>query len=131
MATHNDNGNGAASKIAATAPCCSCRIASGLLLLRIVLILPSAAGDHPPSVNTTNIMLAGSKSGSGTSSLRGYDAFMCPGFVPIRGHLLAFAEGRIWTCADFGAHDLVMRRSVDDGMPATWSSLFDHEYNFA
>ena len=128
MATHNFNGNGAASKIAATAPCCSCRIASGLLLLRVLLILPSAAaaGDHPPSVNTTNIMLAGSKSGSGTSSLRGYDAFMCPGFVPIRGHLLAFAEGRIWTCADFGAHDLVMRRSVDDGMSATWSSLFDH-----
>ena len=79
------------------------------------MLLFSAVGDHPLSVNTTNIMLAGSTSSSGTSSLRGYHAFMCPGFVPVRGNLLSFAEGRIWTCADFGAHDLVMRRSVDDG----------------
>ena len=84
-------------------------------MIPLLLLLHSAAGDRPPSVNTTNIMSAGSKSSSGTSSLRGYNAFMCPGFVPVRGHLLAFAEGRIWTCADFGAHDLVMRRSVDDG----------------
>jgi hypothetical protein len=89
----------------------------------LLLLLPpaGAAGDHPTGVHTTNIMRAGSKSGSGTSSLRTYKAFMCPGFVPIRGHLLAFAEGRIWTCADFGAHDLVMRRSVDDGK--SWEPL--------
>jgi hypothetical protein len=48
-------------------------------------------------------------------------AFMCPGFVPVRGHLLAFAEGRLHTCADFGHHDLVMRRSVNDGK--TWQPL--------
>ena len=91
---------------------------SVVVLPLLLLLLPSpAAGDHPPSVHTTNVMTAGSKSASGTSSSnnRTYLAFMCPGFVPVRGHLLSFAEGRIWTCADFGAHDLVMRRSVDDG----------------
>ena len=70
-----------------------------------------------PLISETSIMLQGDRS----TSNRTYNNFMCPGMASVGGHLLTFAEGRRWTCADFGAHDLVMRRSVDDGK--TWEPL--------
>ena len=68
-------------------------------------------------ISKTSVMYQGSKSTSNVS----YAGFMCPGFVAAKGHLLSFAEGRLWDCGDFGHHDLVFRRSVDDGK--TWEPL--------
>jgi hypothetical protein len=75
-------------------------------------VAPSAA-----IVSKTSVMYQGSRSATNIS----YAGFMCPGLVALKGHLLTFAEGRLWDCADFGHHDLVSRRSVDDGK--TWEPL--------
>jgi sialidase-1 len=52
----------------------------------------------------------------------GYAVFRIPAIIRIpSGELLAFAEGRVHTGADFGDIDIVMKRSIDAGK--TWSSL--------
>lgn len=52
----------------------------------------------------------------------GYSCFRIPAVVRTNaGSLLAFAEGRVNTCADDGDIDLVMRRSTDNGQ--TWGPL--------
>ena len=52
----------------------------------------------------------------------GYDTFRIPAIVKAKsGVLLAFAEGRINSSADYGDIDLVLRRSFDNG--ATWGPL--------
>jgi|EP01046_Picozoa_sp_COSAG06_P069875 hypothetical protein len=95
------------------------------MVLRTALLLlyaaASAAGPDamapptmaPPTMAHTDLMSAGPESP--------WAGFRIPGFAAVRGHLFAFAEARQHTCADFGHHDLVMRRSVDDG--ASWEPL--------
>jgi hypothetical protein len=70
--------------------------------------------DRPPMTHT-DLMVS-----NGTGPWAG---FRIPGFTSVRGHLLVFAEGRVagQGCADFGHHDLVMRRSLDDGV--SWEPL--------
>ena len=83
----------------------------------LVACFTAAAAEYANGVHKTSVMYQGSKSTSNVT----YNGFMCPGFVSVSGHLLSFAEGRVWSCADFGHHDLVFRRSVDDGK--TWEPL--------
>lgn len=53
----------------------------------------------------------------------GYRCFRIPATITSpTGEILAFAEGRKTSCADFGDVDIVMKRSVDEGL--TWSRLF-------
>ena len=97
------------------------RAALALLLLASTGVpAPTPPTTTPPKSwarSVTSVMFQHSTSTSNVS----YAGFMCPGLVAIRGHLLAFAEGRNWACADFGHHDLVMRLSRDDGR--TWEPL--------
>ena len=52
----------------------------------------------------------------------GYACFRIPAIIKTgNGDLLAFAEGRVKGCNDFGNVDLVMKRSKDNGL--TWSNL--------
>jgi hypothetical protein len=70
----------------------------------------------PSSITHTDLMVP-----NGTGPWAG---FRIPGFTSVRGHLLVFAEGRIagQGCADFGHHDLVMRRSSETS-GASWEPL--------
>ena len=91
----------------------------GVLLLAAATLIAPAVAPAVASTTTpgawartvTSVMFEGTVSATNVP----YACFMCPGFVPAHGHLLSFAEGRLWTGADFGHHDLVMRRSVNDG----------------
>lgn len=57
-----------------------------------------------------------------TSGMQGYRCFRIPAIVETPdGRLLAFAEGRRNSCADFGDVQIVLRRSEDGGK--TWSAL--------
>lgn len=52
----------------------------------------------------------------------GYSCFRIPAVVrAVDGTLLAFAEGRVASCSDYGDIDLVLRRSIDGGR--TWGPL--------
>lgn len=52
----------------------------------------------------------------------GYACYRIPAIIRApNGDLLAFAEGRVNACSDFGDLDIVMRRSKDNGQ--TWSKL--------
>lgn len=56
------------------------------------------------------------------SGKEGYDCFRIPGMVALANNvLLAFAEGRKYSCADHDWNDIVMKRSVDGGK--TWAPL--------
>lgn len=52
----------------------------------------------------------------------GYKSYRIPAIVSLKdGTLLAFCEGRVHGANDFGDIDIVMKRSIDQGM--TWSVL--------
>ncbi len=52
----------------------------------------------------------------------GYACFRIPAIIKVsNGHLLAFAEGRVSGCNDFGDVDIVSKTSKDNGQ--TWSNL--------
>ena len=54
--------------------------------------------------------------------LNGSKCFRIPSIIQTRaGTLLAFAESRLGGCGDQGAHNLVLRRSSDEGR--TWGPL--------
>ncbi len=61
----------------------------------------------------------------------GYKCFRIPAIVSDKdGNLLAFAEGRKTSCADFGDVDIVLKISDDNGL--TWSAIqivADYEQN--
>ena len=52
---------------------------------------------------------------AGTVGNHTYRGFRIPGFVAFRNRLLVFAAGRSYSCADYGEHDLVLRKSSNDG----------------
>ena len=51
----------------------------------------------------------------------GYACFRIPAIVESNKTLIAFAEGRVEGCSDFGDVDIVLKRSSDNGK--TWSPL--------
>jgi len=56
------------------------------------------------------------------SGSEGYMNFRIPSIIKApNGNLLAFADGRVNTTADFGNVDIVMKKSTDDGK--TWSAI--------
>jgi hypothetical protein len=77
----------------------------------------SADGRGRTGVTLIDVMPAGLASVDCSEPPCVYHAFRIPGLVAAPPHsLLAFAEGRKTGCGDFdGQHDLVMRRSTDDG----------------
>ncbi len=57
-----------------------------------------------------------------TNGTDGYGCFRIPAVIKAsNGDLLAFAEGRVSGCNDFGDVDIVLKRSEDNGK--SWSSL--------
>ena len=52
----------------------------------------------------------------------GYECYRIPAIIKdVNGYLLAFAEGRVHGCNDFGDVDIVMKRSRDNGQ--TWQEM--------
>jgi len=52
----------------------------------------------------------------------GYNCYRIPAIITAKnGDLLAFAEGRVLGCNDFGNVDIVLKRSTDQGK--TWSAI--------
>ena len=57
-----------------------------------------------------------------TNGTDGYKCFRIPAILTAsNGDLLAFAEGRVKGCNDYGDVEIVLRRSKDNGQ--TWSAL--------
>lgn len=79
--------------------------------LKLMLLAAVASGlSSPPLVDVFT-------GGSG-----GYACYRIPALVVVPGgELLAFAEGRKFTCADHDWNDIVLKRSFDGGR--TWSAL--------
>ena len=88
----------------------------------LLLLLSAIATATAAKVEIVSVMPEGMASNDCAEPPCKYAAFRIPGLVAIRNTLLAFAEGRKFGCADFdGQHDLVMRRSTDNGL--TWAPL--------
>ena len=107
-------------------------VLSLLSLLRSTSVVQTAAGGYKSAdgrgrtatgVTLIDVMKPGLASADCSEPPCLYHAFRIPGLVAVPPHsLLAFAEGRKTGCGDFdGQHDLVMRRSTDDG--TTWGPL--------
>lgn len=57
-----------------------------------------------------------------TNGSDGYNCYRIPAIITApNGDLLAFAEGRVKGCNDFGDVDVIVKRSTDNGL--TWSNL--------
>jgi len=57
-----------------------------------------------------------------TNGTDGYKCYRIPAIITVpNGDLLAFAEGRVKGCNDFGDVDVIVKRSTDNGL--TWSDL--------
>lgn len=94
-----------------------------ILLLRLGLLactatrspLPTATSSHRAITKIEETVVF--KNGND-----GYRCFRIPAIVKTPGgELLAFAEGRVSDCGDYGDVDIVMRQSKDGGK--TWSAL--------
>lgn len=89
-----------------------------MLRLMILSCLCAAASAQPPpnpctAAECTPIFYPG---------LNGSQCYRIPSIIAThRGTLLAFAENRLGGCGDQGTHNLVVRRSSDNG--ATWGPL--------
>eukprot|EP00039_Didymoeca_costata_P023371 m.6880 g.6880 ORF g.6880 m.6880 type:complete len:371 (-) comp3599_c0_seq2:191-1303(-) len=57
------------------------------------------------------------------AGMNNYSCFRLPNIVTLSkpGHILAIAQGHIFDCSDFGAMDVVIRKSFDGGQ--TWSAI--------
>lgn len=87
---------------------------TSLQLLLGFLILPSQIAFASPGGDTLSYLFE--------SGNEGYKCFRIPAIVTTgNGTLLAFSEGRKNGCSDTGDIDLVMKRSMDNGL--TWSEL--------
>ncbi len=79
------------------------------------------------STNQLNLKLANSEDNETLNTIYkkgdyGYACFRIPVVVVTnKGSILAFAEGRKKSCSDTGNIDIVMRKSMDNGL--TWSDL--------
>ena len=82
----------------------------------LVMVLSAVSRAQAPRAMTHTELMVANATGP-------WAGFRIPGFAAVRGHLLVFAEARTagQGCADFGHHDLVMRRSTNDG--ASWEPL--------
>ena len=94
------------------------RARGSLLVVAALSAVSSGSSIHqaaPAAMTHVDLMVA--------NATGPWAGFRIPGFAAVRGHLLVFAEARTagQGCADFGHHDLVMRRSTDDG--ASWEPL--------
>ena len=57
-----------------------------------------------------------------TNGTDGYNCYRIPAIITApNGDLLAFAEGRVKGCNDFGDVDIILKRSEDNGL--TWGAL--------
>ena len=82
----------------------------------LVMVLSAVSRAQAPRAMTHTELMVANATGP-------WAGFRIPGFAAVRGHLLVFAEARTagQGCADFGHHDLVMRRSTNDGV--SWEPL--------
>ena len=94
----------------------------------VALLIAAAAGAAAAPVKLVSVMEAGAEAVGCTQGGCKYTAFRIPGLVAAGNNtLLAFAEGRKFSCGDFGhgkgkgQHDMVMRRSTDGGK--SWGQL--------
>jgi sialidase-1 len=94
-------------------------------LLSIGLIVPGSTPTPAPAISPTT---SASRSDSLTETVvfrngdDGYTCYRIPAIVRAPdGKLLAFAEGRVADCGDFGDVDIVMKSSTDGGK--TWSGI--------
>lgn len=71
--------------------------------------------DHDAILWKVDVMEAGATTTAGIN----YTAFRIPGVATLRDSVLVFAEGRRFTCNDYGNHDLILRRSTDNGQTFT------------
>ena len=79
----------------------------------LVLLAALAAVPNPPCVGCVPVFYP---------ELNGSACFRIPTIIRTHNNtLIAFSEARIGGCEDFGAHDLVLRRSVDGG--TSWGPL--------
>lgn len=84
------------------------------LALLSLLLLPALAQAYGPRWPSTAPVFTGGQ--------EGYHCYRIPALVRLpNGTLLAFAEGRRFTCADHDWNDIVLKRSTDGGN--TWSPL--------
>lgn len=87
------------------------------MLLLLAAGLASASLVAPAPVATADIFTAGEKNEKGFAVF----GFRIPGFVAAKNTLVVLAEARKYSCSDAGAHDLVAKRSTDQGK--SWSAL--------
>lgn len=84
-----------------------------LFILMLLLFTTSSIGQDIQLFSEQPIFLNGQD---------GYACYRIPAIVKsVNGDLLAFAEGRVHGCNDFGDVDIVMRRSTDNGK--NWQEL--------
>ena len=88
----------------------------------MALLIAGVGGAAAAPVKLVSVMEAGAEAAGCTQGGCKYTAFRIPGLVAAGNNtLLAFAEGRKFSCGDFGRgkgkgqHDMVMRRSTDGG----------------
>jgi sialidase-1 len=88
----------------------ACAALVGSMALMMLPMARAAAQKAPAEKSAVPVFVAGQG---------GYAIYRIPAIIRLPDHtLLAFAEGRK-TMADFGDHQIVVKRSTDDGM--TWS----------
>ncbi|MFF2715554.1 exo-alpha-sialidase [Streptomyces sp. NPDC058011] len=93
--------------------------------LTTVLATTALGGPAPASATAAAAAAAAVPSAVATpfeANTEGYRCFRIPALVTTTsGALLAFAEGRVSTCADIGHNDIVMKKSTDGGR--SWGPL--------
>lgn len=96
-----------------------------LITAALTTVLATTALGVPAPASATAAAAAAVPSAVATpfkANTEGYRCFRIPALVTTAsGALLAFAEGRVSTCADIGHNDIVMKKSTDGGR--SWGPL--------